>query len=354
MFAYVGCFSPGPRKGKGEGIQAYRMDPVSGAWTPIQYIGGLFNPSWLETNRAETVLYVAHGDRTYLSTYAIDRQTGLLASLGQVESGGSNTVRVVLDPAERFLLAANLTGGSVSVHPVSTDGRPEAPIQVFPMPGEPRDHRRIVQQDHTRPHDIVFDPTGRFFIVPDKGLDCVFVFRYDAKKGRIDLVEDGVVEARAGSAPRHALFHPRLPIVWVINEMDSTLTTYRWDGRRGRLTPVDVVSTLPPDFHGDTSGSEIAFDPVSSTLYAANRGHDSIALYRVNRRTGLAKPFAWEPTRGGDPRHFLFHAKTRLLYASNETGHSVIPFRVDARTGRLRALSRKAETPSPVTVVVTG
>ena len=354
MFAYVGCFTTPKRNAHGDGIHAYSVDPASGAWSEVQHVGDLVNPSWFHVNPAETILYVGHGDESYLSTYAIDRQSGRLAALGRVESGGLNTVRVALDPSGRWLLAANYSSGGVAVLPVGAAGTLAPPVQVYALPGKPRPRHRNRQQESSHPHDIVFDPSGRFVVVPDKGLDRVFVFRFDAKAGRISPAGEGFVDARDGSGPRHAAFHPRLPILWVLNELDSTLTVYRWDGRTGGLAPLDVLSTLPGTYAGDTSTSEIAFDALTGTLYVSNRGHDSLTMFRVNPRTGMPKPMGWEPTRGEKPRFFAFHPATRLLYAANEEGNSVIPFRVHAKSGRLSLLRHKIETFSPVTIAFVG
>jgi len=297
-FVHVGCFTAEQRGGRGDGIHVYRMDAATGAWRHRQHLGGLVNPSWLLANRAGTRLYALHADEGYATSYTIDPATGKIAPLNRAATGGRNGVSARLDPTERFLIVANYSSGSVAVLPVAADGSLADAVQLVALPGEARARHRGGHQGQSHPHDIVLDPSGRFVVVPDKGIDRVFVFRFDARRGRLAPAGKGYVDARCGAGPRHAAFHPALPVAWVLNELDGTVTTYDWNPRRGTLSPVEVSMTLPGDFTGDNQTSEIAFAASSSTLYVSNRGHDSIALFRVNRTTGRLTPTGWAPTGG--------------------------------------------------------
>src|SRR5689334_18379439 len=121
-YAYVGSFTTEKRRAQGDGLNAYRMNRKTGRWTHIQNIGGLINPSWLTINRARTVLYVGHSDETDINAYAIERGTGMLKHLGRADAGGRNVLRMMLDPSERFLVAANSQSRNVTVLPVAPDG----------------------------------------------------------------------------------------------------------------------------------------------------------------------------------------------------------------------------------------
>jgi 6-phosphogluconolactonase len=134
--------------------------------------------------------------------------------------------------------------------------------------------------------NIVFDPSGRFVLVADKGLDRVFIFRFDASSGQLTPTEAGSVTTRPGAGPRHLAFHPKLPIVWVLNELDSTTTAYRWDDKGGTLTPTQVITTLPTEFTGYSTTAEIAVSSDGLFVYCSNRGHDSVAIYRANAEWG--------------------------------------------------------------------
>jgi 6-phosphogluconolactonase len=347
---YVGSFTTEKRQSRGKGIEVYTVDPVEGRWTLVQRLEGLLNPSWLHLNRAGTTLYAGHGDADYISSYRVDPDSGRIAPLNRAKSGGSNVVSCRLDPSERFLVTANYNTGTVGVLPIGGDGRLGPPRQIVSLPGEPRAHHRAEQQESSHPHDVAFDPSGRFVLIPDKGLDRVHIFRFAG--GKLKPTTQKYTLARDGSGPRHMLFHPTRPFAWVVNELDSTVVSYRWDRQRGRLTPFHVNFTLPGDFSGDNRGNEMAFDPASSTLYVANLLHDTFLKLRINANTGMPKELGWDSTRGHRTRIFCFHQASRLLFCAHWDSDDIVTFRVDARSGKLTPLRPKIATPSPVALAL--
>src|SRR5215813_14824833 len=178
MYAYVGSFTTAQRKARGDGIHVYRADPATGAWTHLQHVGGLVNPSYLALSHDQRVLYSVHGDEEYATAFALDPATGEAKLLNRAAAGGKNGVREAVDPSGKFLIVANYSSGSVAVLPIAPDGSLKDQHQLVQLPGDPGPHK--VEQTSSHPHDIVFDPSGRFVLVPDKGLDRVFVFRFDA------------------------------------------------------------------------------------------------------------------------------------------------------------------------------
>src|SRR5262249_29493860 len=186
--------------------------------------------------------------------------------------------------------------------------------------GEPGPNK--VEQQSWQPHEIVFDPSGKFVLVPDKGLDRVFVFRFDRESGRLSPTEQGSVKARPGAGPRHLAFHPTLPVVWVLDELDSTVATYRWDRERGTLTPVQVTTTLPTDFTGANTTAEIAVGADGRFIYCSNRGHDSVTVYAVDE-IGMLTAVGSDLTQGRGPRFVGLDPTGHFLYAANEQGDTV-------------------------------
>src|SRR5262249_55058587 len=210
-------------------------DPATGAWTHVQHIGDLVNPSYLALSGDQRFLYSVHGDEAHATAFALDRTSGEAKLLGKGSTGGKNGVRQAVDPSGKFLVVANYSSGSVAVLPIMPDGSLKDQHQLVALPGEPGPHK--VEQASSHPHDIVFDPSGRFVLVADKGLDRVFVFRFDPASGRLSPAEPGSVATRPGAGPRHLAFHPKLPIVWVLNALDSTAATYRWGAEHACPTP---------------------------------------------------------------------------------------------------------------------
>ena len=348
----MGSFTTEKRKARGDGIHVYRADPSTGSWTHVQHIGDLSNPSFLALGPDQRFLYSVHGDGDYATAFALEPETGRAKLINRAATGGNNGVRQAVDPSGKYLLVANYASGSVAVLPIMPDGSLKDQQQLLALPGEPGPHK--TQQPSSEPHDVVFDPSGRFVLVPDKGLDRVFVFRFEASNGRLTPAEPDSVKSRPGAGPRHLAFHPKLPIVWVLNELDSTTTTYRWDGERGSLTPLQVITTLPTDFTGYSTTAEIAVSADGRSVYCSNRGHDSVAIYRADATTGLLTPVGWQPTEGATPRFVGLDPTGRFLYAANENGDSIVTFAVEAQSGKLTPTGQVIKAGSPVTIVFTG
>jgi 6-phosphogluconolactonase (cycloisomerase 2 family) len=351
MYAYVGSFTTAQRKARGDGIHVYRTDPATGAWTHVQHIGDLINPSYLALSHDQRILYSVHGDEEYATALALDPATGHARLLNGAATGGKNGVREAVDPSGKFLIVANYSSGSVAVLPIAPDGSLKDQQQLVQLPGDPGPHK--VEQTSSHPHDIVFDPSGRFVLVPDKGLDRVFVFRFDATTGRLTPTEQGSAKSRPGAGSRHLAFHPKLPIVWVLNELDSTIATYRFDTERGALTALQVMSTLPTNFTDYSTTAEIAVSPDGHFVYGSNRGHDSVTIFAVNPE-GLLSVAGWQPTQGSTPRFIGLDPAGHFLYAANEQGDSVVTFRVDGSSGKLTPTGQVIKNGSPVTIVFAG
>jgi 6-phosphogluconolactonase len=348
LYAYVGCYTTAQRSARGDGIHVYRIDSQTAAWTHVQRVGDLVNPSFLVMSADRRRLYSVHGDETYATSFSVDPASGLLQLLNRAETGGRNGVHQAIDSSGRFMVVANYGSGNLAVLPIRADGGLSDAVQVVALPGQTGPHR--IEQVSSHPHHVVFDPGGRSIIVPDKGLDRVFVFRFDGATGKLTPTEQGAAIARAGSGPRHAAFHPRLPIAWVLNEIASNVTTYFWDAERGSLRPVQILPTLPSDYTGANTAAEIAVSAGGRFVYCSNRGHDSIAAFSADARTGLLTSVGWTPTRGRTPRYIGFDPSHSLLCATNEQSDTVVTYRADAATGRLAVAGSAVENASPVCI----
>ncbi len=140
----------------------------------------------------------------------------MLTLLNQVDCQGNNPVDSALDPTERFLVIANYGSGAVAVMPLAADGRLQPVSQLIPLEGTPGPNPK--EQASSHPHAVIFDPSGQFVIVPDKGFDRTFFFRF--QDGRLTPTEQGSAASAPGAAPRHATFHPELPVLYVNNELE--------------------------------------------------------------------------------------------------------------------------------------
>src|SRR3984957_7087098 len=280
MFAYVGCYTTADRDGRGGGIRVYRVNSAGDQWTQVQHVGGLENPSLFTLRKDQSVLYSVHGGRDLLSAFAVDRISGQLTLLNQMECQGNNPVDAALDPSERFLVAGNYGTGTVAVLPLEPDGRLSPVSQLVTLTGTPGPDP--VQQTSSHPHAVIFDPSGEYVIVPDKGFDKTFLFRFAF--GRLVTTAQESVASKPGAAPRHTVFHPSLPILYVNNELDSTVTVFEWNA--GHATEAQVISTIPHGHPGRNTTAEIAASPCGRYLYVSNRGEDSIVLFQIAPDTG--------------------------------------------------------------------
>jgi 6-phosphogluconolactonase (cycloisomerase 2 family) len=377
LVAYVGTFSSPLRDvlktqvdlppGNGRGIHLFHVDRATGAMTPagVQEMGT--SPSCLAVNAAGTHLYssnetdrVGEDKQGTVSAFGIDRQDGKLELLNTVPSGGAGPTYVSIHPSGRFVLVANYFGGSVAVLPVLADGRLGAATDVVKDVGEigptkattaPAGTFAVSGHDRTHAHMIQADPSGRFVLHVDLGLDKIFVWRFDAQKGTLAPSEPPAVSLPPGDGPRHLAFHPNGRWLYSIQEEGSTVVLFDFDGAMGRLSARQTVSTLPPGFAGTNFCSEILVSGDGRFVYSGNRLHDSIGILAVGAN-GTLTWVAEEWTRGDYPRSFGFDPTGGFLYCCNQRADNVTVFRVNRKTGALEFTGSCCPVGNPSMVVL--
>lgn len=349
IFAYVGSRTTKERNAHGEGINVYRMDPATGNWKHIQLVANLINPSFLTFDRHQRFLYSVHGDQGEVSAFTIDASSGMLTFLNQQSTGGKNPVHLTVDPGNRFLVVANYATGNVASLPINTDGSLESLAYLLNLPGQPGPHK--TQQESSHPHHVPFDLDGKFILVPDKGLDKVFSLRLDRHSGELSFASHPPVSAREGAGTRHIAFHPSGEYAYVTNELDSTITTYRYDKKPGELTALQIVSTLPTSFTGNNTAAGIAVSLSGKFVYSSNRGHDSIVVYAIDKNSHTLTPLSWHASLGKGPRFFSLSPSDDFLYAANENTDTITTFAVDKKTGQLQHTGQVIRTGTPVCIV---
>jgi 6-phosphogluconolactonase len=217
----------------------------------------------------------------------------------------------------------------VVVLPVDNGGRLSPVSQLITLEGTPGPNPK--EQASSHPHAVIFDPTGRFVIVPDKGLDCTFFFRFQS--GRLVPTEQRFARAASGAAPRHAAFHPVLPVLYVNNELDSTVAMFHWTA--GQATERQVISTVAANRAGYNTTAEIAVSRNGRYLYVSNRGHDSVVQFAIMPDSGLLTYVADVPAGGAKPRFFTLGPDDKQLYVANQDSDNIAVFRVNQSDGCL-------------------
>jgi 6-phosphogluconolactonase (cycloisomerase 2 family) len=376
LLAYVGSFSS-PLKdtlptqvdlppGNGRGIHIFTVDRASGAWTEagVHELGT--SPSCLVVNADGTRLYSANetdrlgpGKHGSVTAFAIDRNSGALKPLNSVSSGGAGPTYVSLHPDGKHLFVANYFGGSVAVLPIGADGSlgeasdiQEDAGEIGPTRAEnaPPGSFAFSGHDRTHAHQILPSPDGRHVLHVDLGLDRIFVWRFDAKQGKLAANTPHTVAFPPGDGPRHFHFSPDARRLYSIQEEGSTVVTLDWDAASGRLTPRQTLSTLPPGFKGSNFCSEILTSADGRFVYCGNRLHDSIGIFRVVA-DGTLEYVGEEWTRGNYPRSFTFDPTGSYLACCNQRADNVAIFAVDKASGGLAFTGHYAAVGNPSHVV---
>lgn len=347
-FVYVGARTTRERNARGDGLNVYAMDNATGTWRHVQLLGDLVNPSFLAFDRTRRFLYTVHGDLSDISAMAIDAVSGKLAVINRQSTEGKNPVHLAIDPTNRFVVVANHITSTLALLSRQDDGSLGVVIDLVKLEGKIGPHR--VEQPFAKPHQVEFDPSGAFIVVPDKGLDLVFTYRIDAEKGKLVLATKPV-QAREGAGPRHVAFHPGGRLTYVINELDSTVTGYRFDPATGALAPFQIVSAVPDAFTGNSRAAEIAVSGDGRFVYASSRGDDSIAVFAVDAASGRLTPVDWSASGGKTPRFFALGPTGKFLFVANEDSDAVVLFERDADSGRLVRTDRTVQVGSPVCIL---
>jgi 6-phosphogluconolactonase len=334
---YVGTYT--------ESIYLVRMDRRSGELLRVGSVNAGANPSFLAIHPNERVLYavneVEHGT---VSAFAIARASGALTRLNEQPSGGGAPCFVSVDQSGRALLVANYAGGSVALLPIQASGALAPAAHVVQHTGKGPNAER---QEAPHAHCILPDPSNGFALAADLGVDRVFVYRLDVGGKSLNHVEGGDAGMRPGAGPRHLAFHPTLPLVFVANELDSTVATLRFDAERGTLSPQDTLSTVPAGWTGTNYPADIHVAASGRTLYLSNRGHNSIAVF-VAESTGALALEQVVSTEGDWPRNFSLDPSGRWLLVANQRSGSVVVFGRDPDNGRLTPTHQRLAIPSPV------
>lgn len=307
------------------GVYTFRLDAATGALTQVGATPSE-NPSFLALASESRFLYAAneigeYGERPggAVSAFAVDKNTGTLLPLNRQAARGLSPCHVTTSPAGRWLLVANYGDGTHTVLPIERDGRLGAASNQVTNAGAPGPGQKGGHAHCTR-----FTPDGHYALACDLGLDRVFVRAWDEARGT--LRESSSLALPPGAGPRHLAFHPTLPRVYVINELNSTLTVLAWDAAHGTLTPVQTVSTLPAGFTGHNGCADVHVSADGRFLYGSNRGHDSLAAFAI-AEDGWLTPLGYAPTGGRTPRSFAALPNGLILVANQDTD-AIVTFRI--------------------------
>jgi 6-phosphogluconolactonase len=346
VLVYVGTYT---NRGS-EGIYIYRLDPATGGLKQVAKSPRLTNPSFVAIAPNGRYVYaVREGGGPAGAIVALSRNpaTNELTILNEQPSGGQGPCYVSVDREGRFVLAANYNSGSVALLPVADDGRLQPASCVIQDEGSSVNASR---QKGPHAHSIVLDPANRYVFTPDLGIDKIMIYRLDREHGKLVPNDLPFAKVEPGSGPRHFTFHPDGKHAYVIEEISCTVTAFAYDAEAGTLKTLQKISTLPKDFKGTNTAADIHVHPSGKFLYGSNRGHDSIACFAIDAKTGELSLTGFTPTQGKNPRNFAIDPSGTFLLAANQDGNNIVSFRIDPETGKLTPTGQVCQVSMPVCV----
>jgi 6-phosphogluconolactonase len=350
LMVYFGTYTGQPKGPKSEGIYRAELDLATGKLSEPVLAGKATHPSFLAIHPKGKFLYAvgevaAVGKKRGggVSAFAIDDK-GDLKLLNQESSKGGGPCHIVTDKAGTYVFAANYGGGSAVALPVGKDGKVGEATGFVQHKGKSVDKGR---QEAPHAHSINLDAGGKFAFVADLGLDKVLI--YKVEDGKLVPNDPPSVSVPAGGGPRHFAFHPTGKFAYTNNELTSTVSAMSYDADKGELKVLQTISTLPKPHKGNST-AEVVVHPTGKFVYVSNRGHNSIAVFTVDEKTGKLTA-AGHATKGINvPRNFAVGPTGKWCLVANQAGNDVIVFKIDAKTGALSPTESRIEIAAPVCV----
>jgi 6-phosphogluconolactonase len=350
FWVYFGTYTGG----KSKGIYRCEFDAATGKLSEPILAAEAANPSFLAIHPSNRYLYAVGEMSKFegkssgaVTAFTIDPANGELKQLNQKPSGGAGPCHLVVDRQGKNVLVANYGGGSAAVLRIEEDGRLGERTGFSQHTGKGSDPAR---QEGPHAHSVNLDAANRFAFVADLGLDRVLIYRFDADKGKLEKNEPPSVQVEPKSGPRHFAFHPNGRYAYVINELANTVTAMTYDSDKGVLEPIQTISTLPEGYDKPTWTAEVQVHPSGKFLYGSNRGHNSIAVFTIDERTGKLTAAGQQVEGIKTPRNFGIDPTGKFALVANQDGDSVLVFRIDDQTGVLQATGAKVEVGKPVCV----
>lgn len=338
---FVSAFASGEKAG----VHAFGFDPEKGVLKPLKRTTGMQSPFFIALSPDKRFLYSIDefgGRENYVAAFAVEGRGGDLRPLNRQNTRGTASCFVEVDPTGKSVLVANYSSGNVSSFPVKGDGSLGESASFFQHSGSGADPDR---QKGPNAHCFVVSPGGRHALACDLGIDKVMIYTLDAASAKLTPnAAQPFVKLVPGSGPRHLTFHPNGRLVYVINELANTITVFDWIAAEGTLKEKQTIATLPKDFTGKSYTADLKITPDGKHLYGTNRGHDSLASYRI-ADDGTLTLLAIQPSGGKGPQNLLVTPDGRWLLCANMPGGNVVVFHIDAATGAIMAKGAPVEVP---------
>ncbi len=338
--AYIGTYTNGDSKG----IYKLALNPVTGEIKDVSLAGELENPTYLTIDSREGIMYsvVKVGDTGGVASLKIDHHSGKLSLINHQTQKGNPPCHVITDGNGKYVFSSNFHMCNAQVMEVSEKGFLKEPIFIYHEGSGPNK----VRQEKPHVHYAGLTPDEKYLCVVDLGIDKTVIYSFN--NGSLEKHSEIVL--KPGSGPRHMVFHPNQRFAYINTELSGEILMLEYHWEKGLFKELGYISTLPKDFTKDNLGSAIHITPDGQFLYAANRGHDSIATYKIDQGTGLLTFLTHTSTEGQNPRDFGIDPSGSFIIAANQSSNNLVPFKIDRDSGKLSRVGNIVELPTPVCV----
>ena len=342
---YIGTYT---KNGISKGIYHSVLDVDNGTFTEPELVYSIKKPSFLAIHPTGKFLYsVTEGDPGLLTALKIDPVSNQLSFINQAFAGGRGPCHLTVSDNGRVLFVANYVSGSVASLTINDDGSLNEPVSIIQHSGKGPNPER---QEGPHVHSVNLSPDNRFAYVADLGIDSVMIYKVDTSTGEIEDGAVGCFKGRPGSGPRHLTFHKNGQFIYLINELDNTITALIQDEDSGCLTEVQTISTLPEDCDVATKTAEVKVHPNGRFLYGSNRGHDSLAIYEIDQTRGSLTLLDIQTANIDEPRHFNIDPNGRFCIVGNQDSNNIVLFEIDSKSGLLTPVGDPESVGQPICI----
>jgi 6-phosphogluconolactonase len=334
--------------GPGKGFSASHFDAKTGVLSQPEFVAEAAGPAYFVLAAGQTRLYTCNSNG-FVSAYSVMNEGRSLTLLNKVPSEGGDPSYISLDKTGKYIFVANYQGGSIVVWALKPDGSIGEQTAFVQHTGNGVDAKR---QTHAYAHSIIVDPTNRFVLTADLGLDKLFVYKFDVKTGALTPNDRAFVSVPPGLGARHVVFHPNGRWVYLDNEMGSKVVFFHWDSTKGSLNQVEVVSMLPGEFAGTSAAADMKVSPDGRFLYGTNRyegkgQNGDIVVFAIEKKIGLLKAIQHISSGGETPRNCEFDPSGQWMVVTNHGSNNAVVFKIDQKMGTLTQQGAPVSVPYP-------
>ncbi|QRR02073.1 lactonase family protein [Dyadobacter sandarakinus] len=338
---YVGSQDKDPQAS----ITLAELDLSTGGITVVDTFSHGAGPGYLAISPNRKNLYAVSSENKLMSfSIGTDKK---LTFLNSQSSEGENPCHVAVHPSGKMVLASNYTGGSFTAYPVEAGGKLGAPIYKEQYSGTGPNTRR---QEKSHAHFSAATPDGRFVFVTDLGGDKIMNYAADAKSGKLmPNPAQPFFMAKPGSGPRHFVLSASGKELYLLNELEATLTTCSVD-KNGVIKALNTYPTIPADFSGTNTSAAVHLHPNGKFVYVSNRGHNSISAFRI-KGGGVLEKTDEQTQNISTPRDFNIDPSGKWMIVGNQTGDNLVVYAVDPQTGKLTFKQEGVKVKLPICIV---